>query len=123
MTLRVARHTDRLDKMPPFYCGILGLEILGTFQDHAGYDGIFIGTPGMAWHLEFTVSNERPKHVPDADDLLVFYLPDDAAFTAMNTRFAQAGIAAVPPANPYWQENGITYPDPDGFRIVLAVKR
>ena len=30
------------------------------------------------------------------------------------------GVFLVPPANPYWAEHGLTFEDPDGFRVVLV---
>jgi hypothetical protein len=29
------------------------------------------------------------------------------------------GFAPVPSFNPYWDENGVTFEDPDGYRIVI----
>jgi hypothetical protein len=29
------------------------------------------------------------------------------------------GVDPIPPANPYWAEHGLTFEDPDGFRVVL----
>ena len=43
MKLRVARHTNDLDKIEAFYINILGFERLGGFQNHNNYDGVFIG--------------------------------------------------------------------------------
>jgi catechol 2,3-dioxygenase-like lactoylglutathione lyase family enzyme len=32
-------------------------------------------------------------------------------------------VAPVEPANPYWGEHGLTFEDPDGFRVVLVPER
>jgi hypothetical protein len=29
----------------------------------------------------------------------------------------------IAPANPYWAEHGLTFADPDGFRVVLVPER
>ena len=29
----------------------------------------------------------------------------------------------VEPANPYWASHGVTFEDPDGFRVVLVAER
>ena len=58
MTFRFARHTNDLEQLSNFYINILGMEILGGFQKHNGYDGVFIGKSNENWHLEFTKSNE-----------------------------------------------------------------
>ncbi len=52
--LRVARLSDDLEALLPFYRDGLGLQVLGGFEDHAGFDGIMLGHPGAPWHFEFT---------------------------------------------------------------------
>jgi hypothetical protein len=49
--------------------------------------------------------------------LLVFYLGDEATVQAVAARL---GVDPVRPANPYWAEHGLTFQDPDGFRVVLV---
>ena len=56
---------------------------------------------------------------PSADNLLVFYLPDAAEWQAAVQRMRAAGFAAVPSYNSYWDEQGYTFEDPDGYRVVL----
>ncbi|MFT3796281.1 VOC family protein [Flavobacterium sp.] len=120
MKFRAARHTNHLQPIIDFYCGILDLEILGEFHNHDGYDGIFIGIRGSDWHLEFTVSAAKPQHQPDEDDLLVFYAESQAEFEHLTERFRLHNIAEIEAKNPYWKYNGKTYTDPDGFRIVIS---
>ena len=43
MTFRFARHTNDLEQIKSFYIDILGFELLGDFENHNDYDGIFIG--------------------------------------------------------------------------------
>ncbi|WP_259068299.1 VOC family protein [Mucilaginibacter sp. X4EP1] len=121
MKLRIARYTTNLNRMIDFYGRILGLKILGEFKDHQQYDGVFLGIPGESWHLEFTVSGHPPLHQPDADDLLVFYTATVNEFTALKNKLIANGVKNVPPTNPYWAKNGITFQDPDGFRIVISI--
>ena len=45
------------------------------------------------------------------------YLGDEATVQAVAARL---GVDPVLPANPYWAEHGLTFQDPDGFRVVLA---
>jgi hypothetical protein len=123
MKLRIARHTNDFAPLVEFYCGALGLEQLGEFRDHDGYDGIFLGKEGADWHLEFTKSDEAPNHHPDDDDLLVFYTSSEEEYNELNDRMQQKGFHPVEPANPYWKANGTTYVDPDGFRIVLSIRK
>ena len=74
MQLRIARHTNKIEEINIFYTTILNLEILGEFQKHDGYDGVFIGKPAFDWHLEFTTTHEDVDHQFDEDDCLVFHL-------------------------------------------------
>jgi catechol 2,3-dioxygenase-like lactoylglutathione lyase family enzyme len=120
MKLRVARHTTNLDIITRFYTEMLGLNVLGNFMGHDGYDGVFLGLPGAGWHLEFTASTELPIHQPDEDDLLVFYPETIVIYQQITARFKQAGIVEVTARNPYWNINGITYADPDGYRLVVV---
>jgi catechol 2,3-dioxygenase-like lactoylglutathione lyase family enzyme len=121
MKLRVARHTDNLEPIIEFYTDILGLEIIGEFKNHNNYDGVFIGKEGLDWHLEFTTSSDGVNHEPDKDDLLVFYVESEKEYIKLNERFKDSLISPVVPKNPYWKENGTTYSDPDGFRIVISI--
>lgn len=123
MKFRIARHTTDLNRIIDFYGRILGLKVLGDFKDHHGYNGVFIGIPGQTWHLEFTVSDTQPVHQPDDDDLFVFYASSLEEFAAMKTRFVKNKIKQVKPLNPYWEKNGITFEDPDGYRVVISIVR
>jgi catechol 2,3-dioxygenase-like lactoylglutathione lyase family enzyme len=120
MQLRVARHTDRLDEVVAFYREGIGLTEVGGFRDHAGYDGVFLGVPGIGTHLELTAGGVHGAPAPDPESLLVLYLGDDEA---MQTVVARLGVDPIPPANPYWAEHGLTFQDPDGFRVVLVPER
>lgn len=120
MKFRTARHTANLQRIIDFYCGILGLEILGKFDDHDGYDGIFLGRKETDWEIEFTVSHDLPEHQPDDDDLFVFYAATETELAQMRESFRQHNIPEENAKNPYWALNGVTYKDPDGFRIVIS---
>jgi catechol 2,3-dioxygenase-like lactoylglutathione lyase family enzyme len=120
MKLRVARHTNNLDVIITFYKDILGFKVLGNFAAHNGYDGVFLGLPNTGWHLEFTVSDEAPIHYTDDDDLLVFYAESDEHYNKLLQNFSENRLLPVIPKNPYWQLNGTTYADPDGYRIIIA---
>jgi catechol 2,3-dioxygenase-like lactoylglutathione lyase family enzyme len=119
-TMRVARPTDDLDAVVRFYRDGLGLEELGSFIDHAGFDGVMLGARGSAYHLEFTHQRgHKVGRAPTADNLLVFYVPDADEWAVALHRLAEHGIAPVPSLNPYWEVNGVTFEDPDGYRVVL----
>jgi len=117
MKLRVARHTDRLDELVRFYRDGLGLQEIGRFADHDGYDGVFLAVPGTEAHLEFTTGGSHDAPAPHAETLVVLYLGSRAA---VDETCARVGGEPVEAANPYWQRNGVTLVDPDGFRVVLV---
>lgn len=118
--LRVARATDNLEALLRFYRDGLGMTELYRFDDHDGFDGLMLGCPGSPYHLEFTRARGHPAgRAPNRDSLLVFYLPDRAAWNKAVERMRAAGFDPVPSFNPYWDRDGRTFEDPDGYRVVL----
>jgi catechol 2,3-dioxygenase-like lactoylglutathione lyase family enzyme len=118
--LRVARPTDHMAAVVAFYRDGLGFTVLGEFVDHDGFDGVMLGHPGAAYHLEFTSqAGHRAGPAPTDDNLLVFYLPDAAAWRGAIDHLRALGHEPVPAGNPYWDRQGCTFADPDGYRIVL----
>jgi catechol 2,3-dioxygenase-like lactoylglutathione lyase family enzyme len=117
MQLRVARHTERLDELVAFYRDGLGLPEIGSFHDHDGYDGVFLDLPGTGAHLELTTGGAHGAPKPHPESLLVLYLGGEEAVEAV---VARLDAEPVEPANPYWAEHGLTFEDPDGFRVVLV---
>jgi catechol 2,3-dioxygenase-like lactoylglutathione lyase family enzyme len=119
-TLRVARATDNLDEVVRFYTEGLGLTVIGSFENHEGFDGVMVGLAGASYHLEFTHKHgESVGRAPTEDNLIVFYLPDKGEWQAVIERMEAAGYASVPSFNPYWERDGRTFEDPDGYRVVL----
>ncbi len=119
--LRVARASDDLTAAVRFYREGLGFAVLFEFHDHAGFDGVMLGHPGAAYHLELTrKAGHAAGRAPGLDSLLVFYLPDHGAFGAALERLRATGHLPVKAFNPYWDEHGVTFEDPDGYRIVLV---
>ena len=118
--LRVARPTDDLQALLRFYRDGLGLEVLFEFHDHEGFEGMMLGHPRAPWHLEFThLPGHRAGRAPTRDNLLVLYLPERAEWDGARRRMDEAGFEPVPSFNPYWDERGVTFEDPDGYRVVL----
>lgn len=119
-TLRVARLSDDLAALLHFYHNGLGLTLLDRFEDHDGFDGIMLGQEGAPYHFEFTrARGHSAGKSPTQDNLLVFYIPQASAWQASVERMQAAGFAPVPAFNPYWDRDGVTFQDPDGYRIVL----
>jgi catechol 2,3-dioxygenase-like lactoylglutathione lyase family enzyme len=117
--VRFARHTNRLPELVRFYRDGLGLREIGSFQDHDGYDGVFLDLPGTGAHLEFTSGGEHGAPSPHPESLLVLYLGSPEA---VRTAIERVGATPIAPANPYWAANGVTFEDPDGFRVVLVAR-
>jgi catechol 2,3-dioxygenase-like lactoylglutathione lyase family enzyme len=118
--MRVARPTDRLEEVTAFYRDALGLEVLGSFDDHGGFDGVMLGIRDAPYHLEFTRKRGHSVgRAPTEDHLLVFYLPDRVAWQAAVDRVRAQGHEPVASFNPYWDRAGCTFEDPDGYRVVL----
>jgi catechol 2,3-dioxygenase-like lactoylglutathione lyase family enzyme len=118
--LRIARHTGRLDEVAAFYRDGIGLREIAAFRDHDGYDGVFLAVPGTGAHLELTTGGEHGAPSPHPESLLVLYLGDEASVSAVASRL---GADPASSANPYWAEHGLTFADPDGFRVVLVPER
>lgn len=118
--LRVARPSDNLDAVVKFYRNGFGFTVLYEFMDHDGFDGVMLGCQGAAFHLEFT---RKRGHIagkaPTKDNLLVFYLPDEAEWKRAVDRMEHHGHRPVKSFNPYWDKRGKTFEDPDGYRVVL----
>lgn len=118
--IRFARPTDRLDEVVRFYSEGLGFSILAEFRDHNGFDGVMLGHPKAPYHFEFThYRGHRVGRAPTADNLIVFYLPDAAEWETAVQRIRAIGVKPSPAFNPYWDRLGITFEDPDGYRVVM----
>jgi catechol 2,3-dioxygenase-like lactoylglutathione lyase family enzyme len=119
---RSARPTNDLRAIERFYVDALGCARLGSFEGHEGFDGLIFGTPDGAWQVEFL--RERGVIAPSApthEHLLVFYVADRAALAARDAAMRAAGHCPVEPHNPYWLRHGVTFADPEGYRVVIAV--
>ena len=117
---RIARPTDQLAAVIRFYHEVLGLPIIGSFENHDEYAGVMIGMPDAAYHLEFTRhAHGSPCPAPTKDNLLVFYFDDPAGYQQQIERLKSFGHSNVEPENPYWAGKSETFEDPDGWRVVI----
>jgi catechol 2,3-dioxygenase-like lactoylglutathione lyase family enzyme len=118
--LRVARPTNDLVPLRRFYVDGAGFQVLAAFEGHAGFDGLIVGHAVAPWHLEFVVEDGvRAPRAPSGDHLLVLYLPDREVWRSAGERMQREGFAPVSSHNPYWDRSGLTFEDPDGYRLVL----
>lgn len=118
--LRIARATDHLAELISFYRDGLGFVVIGSFDDHEGFDGVMLGRPGLSYHLEFTQQRGHSAGVaPNKESLLVFYLPDQTEWQQAVEKMLKQGFGPVKAYNPYWELNGKTFEDADGYRVVL----
>lgn len=118
--LRVARPTDQMEAVVAFYRDGLGFPELTRFSDHDGFDGVILGFPGAPYHLEFTSARGHAAgRAPTPDNLLVVYMPDARVWTRMIGVMQRRSHRPVESFNPYWDREGVTFEDPDGYRVVL----
>lgn len=118
--VRIARPTDNLAEVASMYCSGLGFEKLSAFEDHAGFNGVIIGHPGQPYHLEFTSQNGHSVgSAPTKDHLLAFYIPEYEEWKSTCQKMVAAGFIDVASYNPYWDVEGRTFEDLDGYRVVL----
>ena len=118
--IRVARPSDNLSAVAAMYRDGLDLEVLGSFDDHDGFDGVMLGHSETGYHFEFT--HHRGHHVgraPTQDHLLVFYIPERETWAGRCERMREAGFVEVASYNPYWDRLGVTFEDIDGYRVVI----
>lgn len=117
---RIARPTNNLIEVIKFYQQGLGLEMLGKFEDHSGYNGVMLGMPDKTYHLEFTQHIDKaPLPEPTKENLIVFYYDSPEEYQRANERMQKMGINPVEPENPYWKGKSETYEDPDHWRVIL----
>jgi len=118
--IRIARPTDKMPDILRFYQEGLGFEEIGSFTDHNGYSGVMLQLPDSSCHLEFTEHEAgSPCPAPTRDNLLVLYIPDKTICNERIDHMKKMGYSPVPPENPYWKDKGVTFEDPDGWRVVL----
>ena len=118
--LRIGRPSRDPDAAALRYCTAFDLEELARFADHEGFDGVIIGKRGAGYQLEFTRCRHHeivPASTPE--DLLVFYVPNADECASSRARILRAGFRVTPSFNPYWDRNGATFEDDDGYRVVL----
>jgi catechol 2,3-dioxygenase-like lactoylglutathione lyase family enzyme len=116
--VRLARPARDLTRSTRFYRDLIGLPPIGGFENHDGYDGVFFALPGGA-ELELTAGPAQPAPSTD-EDLLVLYVRTWAEVEAIGARLTAAGVTRIPNQNPYWNRSGLTFLDPDGYRLVIA---
>ena len=122
LRFRSARPSNDLRALERFYVEALGCARLGTFDDHDGFEGLIVGAADRTWQVEFV--RERGVTAPRAptdEHLLVFYVADRAALAKREAATRAAGHVPVEPHNPYWRQHGVTFADPDGYHVVIAV--
>ncbi|KAJ4344082.1 hypothetical protein N0V95_006374 [Ascochyta clinopodiicola] len=120
--LRIARPTRSIAGLLHFYTTGLGFQIIGSFEKHAGFNGVMLGHPSLPYHLEFTEEEGHdPGRAPTQENLLVFYLPDEEDWTSAIRKMENAGFDSVESYNPYWdaEGQGKTFADADGYRVVF----
>jgi len=118
--LRIARPVTSLERSAEMYRRGLGVEEIGRFENHDGFDGVMLGAPGARYHLELTRRRSHPLvPTPTAEDLIVVYVPARPEWEIACESMIAAGFVRVDSFNPHWEERGRTFQDPDGYRFVV----
>ena len=118
--LRVAKPVADILRTQRMYCSGLGLSVVGSFENHEGFDGVMLGSKHCDYHFEFTVCRHHPVvPVSTPEDVVVFYIPDLSEWESRCAAMVTAGFKEVKSFNPYWDMNGKTFQDLDGYRIVI----
>jgi hypothetical protein len=50
---------------------------------------------------------------------VVFYIPERADWDVAVARMKRHGYSPVPSFNPYWDKEGVSFEDSDGYRVVF----
>ncbi len=118
--LRIARPVGNLAVAQDMYCRGLGLRVVGRFENHQGFDGVMLGTADAGYHFEFTFCRSHPVvPAPTAEDLVVFHISSPTEWREICANMLSAGFKQVTSFNPYWDVEGRTFEDCDGYRVVL----
>ena len=118
--IRIAKPVRDLMLTEKMYTQGLKLTLLGKFENHEGFDGIMLGTSGMNYDFEFTHCKTH-EIIPTStcEDLVVLYEPNYEKWQKMCDDMINAGFVQVTSFNPYWDVNGKTFQDIDGYRVVI----
>jgi catechol 2,3-dioxygenase-like lactoylglutathione lyase family enzyme len=114
------RPTRDMARLLRFYRDLLGLPVLYQFGDEADPGGAMLGLPGASHHIELLAVTDGACAPPSKHNIMVLHIPDRAERDAIADRLRAAGHVETRPANPWWNERGITFDDPDGWPVVLS---
>src|SRR5690349_23750588 len=115
MAVRVARPTRDLGTAAAFYRDALGLPVLGSFEDHDGFNGVILGLPDASRQLELVAAPDA-EPAPTAEDQLVLYLGSAERVENAAAQLRAAGFESSVSPNPYWANVGAAcFVDPDGY--------
>ncbi|EPF2243861.1 VOC family protein [Citrobacter werkmanii] len=121
--MRIAKPVNNLERSFLMYSQGLGLHKIAEFNDHEGFNGIMLGREDLDWHIEFTFCQNHPvQPLHTEEDLLVLYYPDENEWLRACERMSDAGFRMTASFNPYWNVNGRTFVDLDGYRVVIQNK-
>jgi len=117
--LRWARTSSHYDDTVRFYRDVVGLPVVGEFEDSFGEDGTIFGLPDTTTQMEVVRA-----HTPvgaEALDQLVLYFDGGEAVAAATRSLRAGGFVADPALHAYWAANGaVGFRDPDGRMLVFA---
>lgn len=121
MNIRFARHAKALEPLLHFYCDLLGLKVISEFKDRNDYTGVVLGCDYCNWEIEFTKSSECPKHTADEDDLIILKYEAEIEYNLILERLMKEKYLEFAPKNPFWEDHGKLFRDPEGYGIVITL--
>jgi catechol 2,3-dioxygenase-like lactoylglutathione lyase family enzyme len=118
--LRIGRPSMDLERAERFWTQGVGMSTLYRSSRADPLNLVMVGFPDEAWHIELT-HDPGNAHVPETtdEDLVVLYF-DGEIPSGLIDRLCEHGGTPVRHSNPYWNEWGHTFRDPDGYHLVLC---
>ena len=118
--LRIVRHCTDPVALAAQYRAALRMDEQGGFAGHDGYAATFLGWAGAGWHLAFVRAPRSRASSPELEEALALYEPDPQQWQQRVTDLERAGFVKASSPNPYWSENGASFSDIEGFRVIVA---
>ena len=118
--LRIVRHCIDPAALAAQYRAGLRMDEQGGFDGREGYAATFVGWKGAGWHLAFVRAPGPRTSSPETEEALALYEPDASQWQQRVTDLERAGFVGTSSPNPYWNENGASFSDGEGFRVIVA---
>jgi catechol 2,3-dioxygenase-like lactoylglutathione lyase family enzyme len=114
-----ARFVSDLRASLAFYVDLAGFPLLAIFPSPDEPAGAILRlSEGCA--LELLQQQPSTRSHPSLDHVIL-HMSGVEAGEAIVRRFEDRGVMPVPPVNPFWQDRGRAFADPDGAQLVIVI--